>query len=362
MASVTFSNVKKIYGDNEVLHKVNLEIQDKEFLVLVGPSGCGKSTLLRMLAGLEEISSGEIAIDGEVVNDLPPRDRQLAMVFQDYALYPHMTVEENMSFGLRIRKLPQEEIDSRVMDAANVLQIQKFLKRKPRQLSGGQRQRVAIGRAIVRKPKVFLFDEPLSNLDAKLREEMRVELAKLHKKLGATMVYVTHDQVEAMTLASRIAVMHAGYIQQIGTPIEVYSRPDNIFVASFIGSPTMNFMDGSLETEGDQLYFRNEAMKLRIPFALCQDAQFDRKAVVMGVRPEDVYTERRLDKTLSDMVRAKVEVVELLGHRKNVYLECGKSSLLATVPAMFKTEEALFLWFDMERVHLFDKASGKRIC
>ncbi|NLO91172.1 MAG: sn-glycerol-3-phosphate ABC transporter ATP-binding protein UgpC [Elusimicrobia bacterium] len=362
MASVTFSNVKKIYGDNEVLHKVNLEIQDKEFLILVGPSGCGKSTLLRMLAGLEEISSGEIAIDGQVVNDLPPRDRQLAMVFQDYALYPHMTVEENMSFGLRIRKLPQEEIDSRVMDAANTLQIQKFLKRKPRQLSGGQRQRVAIGRAIVRKPKVFLFDEPLSNLDAKLREEMRVELAKLHKKLGATMVYVTHDQVEAMTLASRIAVMHAGYIQQIGTPIEVYSRPDNIFVAGFIGSPTMNFMDGSLETEGELLYFKNEAMKLRVPFPLCEGAEFDRNAVVLGVRPEDVYTERKLDKNLGDMVRAKVEVVELLGHRKNVYLECGKSRLLATVPALFKTEEAMFLWFDMDRVHLFDKASGKRIC
>jgi len=362
MASVTFSGVRKFYGDNEVLHKVNLEIKDKEFLVLVGPSGCGKSTLLRMLAGLEEISSGEISIDSEVVNDLPPRDRRLAMVFQDYALYPHMTVEENMSFGLRIRKLPQEEIDSRVMDAASILQIQKFLKRKPRQLSGGQRQRVAIGRAIVRKPKVFLFDEPLSNLDAKLREEMRVEIAKIHKKLSATIVYVTHDQVEAMTLASRIAVMHAGYIQQIGTPIEVYSRPENIFVAGFIGSPTMNFIEGALETAADKLYFKNEALKVQIPFPLSEGVEYDPKSVVMGVRPEDVYTEHCLDKTLSDMVRAKVEVVELLGHRKNVYLECGKSRLLVTVPALYNVEETLFLWFDMNRVHLFDKASGKRIC
>ncbi len=364
MASVTFDYVKKKYGEVEVLHAISLDVKDNEFLVLVGPSGCGKSTLLRMLAGLEEISDGKVYIDTRLVNALPPRDREIAMVFQDYALYPHMTVEENMSFGLRLRNTPREEIDKRVAEAAQILQITSYLKRTPKQLSGGQRQRVAIGRAIVRKPKVFLFDEPLSNLDAKLREEMRVELAKLHQKLNATIVYVTHDQVEAMTLATRIAVMQGGYIQQIGTPSEVYSRPANLFVAGFIGSPTMNFVNGYLEQEADKLYFKNDTMKVHIPFAIpLANDKIDYKSVVLGVRPEDIFIERALDKKLSDVINVDVEVVELLGHRKNVYLTAGEYHLLATVPASFNKNpgDKMFVWLNLDNLHLFDKKSGVRI-
>ncbi len=364
MSSVSFKYVKKKYGDLEILHSISLEITDNEFLVLVGPSGCGKSTLLRMLAGLEEITEGQIAIDDRVVNHLPPRDREIAMVFQDYALYPHMTVEENMSFGLRLRGTPKEEVDRRVLEAAQILQIEPLLKRTPRQLSGGQRQRVAIGRAIVRKPKVLLFDEPLSNLDAKLREEMRVELAKLHQRLKVPIVYVTHDQVEAMTLASRIAVMEGGYIQQHGAPIEVYNRPANRFVAGFIGSPTMNFMAGYLEAEKEKLYFKNENMKVLIPFNIpLPGDKIDYKSVVLGIRPEAIFTERVLDKNLSEMVPVSVEVVELLGHRKNVYLTCGADRLLATVPASFSSApgDKMFVWFNLDQLHLFDKTSGVRI-
>jgi len=364
MATVSFKNLKKSYGDVKILHDINLDIHENEFLVLVGPSGCGKSTLLRMLAGLEDITEGDIRIGDTVVNNLPPRDRQIAMVFQDYALYPHMTVEENMSFGLRIKKVPPEEIDVRVAEAASILQISHLLKRMPKQLSGGQRQRVAIGRAIVRKPKVFLFDEPLSNLDAKLREEMRVEIAKLHQKLNATIVYVTHDQVEAMTLATRIAVMNGGIIQQLGTPSEIYSRPANQFVAGFIGSPTMNFVEGVLSSEDNKISFHNSDMHLTLPFNVqFGNRRSDSPNVVLGARPEDVYIERPLVSSPSEMITAEIEVVELLGHRKNVYIKCGASRILATVPATFAKVpgEKIFLWFDMEKVHLFEKDSGQRI-
>lgn len=364
MASVTFKNTKKNYNEVQVLHEINLEIKDTEFLVLVGPSGCGKSTLLRMLAGLEEITDGDIYIEENLVNNLPPKDREIAMVFQDYALYPHMTVRENMSFGLRLRKVPQQQIDKRVNEAADILQIQNLLERTPKQLSGGQRQRVAIGRAIVRQPKVFLFDEPLSNLDAKLREEMRVEIAKLHQKLNATIVYVTHDQVEAMTLADRIAVMNAGYIQQLGTPIEVYSRPVNKFVAGFIGSPTMNFIEGQLVNEGEKLYFKNDTMKIAIPYNIpFGNRKEDSRNVILGIRHEDVYTEKVLDKKMSEVVNAEVEVVELLGYRKNLYLTSGDAKILTTVPALYDKHsgDKIFIWFDLDKIHLFDKTTEKRI-
>ncbi len=293
MASVQFKNIVKKFNDNTVLNGVDIDIKDHEFVVIVGPSGCGKTTLLRMLAGLEEITDGEIFIDDLLVNDLHPSKREIAMVFQDYALYPHMTVEENMNFALRLRKLEKGEINSRVAEAANILQLNKFLKRMPKQLSGGQRQRVAIGRAIVRKPKVFLFDEPLSNLDAKLREEMRVEIAKLYQRLNATILYVTHDQVEAMTLAGRIVVMNHGIVQQVGSPIEVYRKPANLFVAGFIGSPTMNFMSGRLSLEDGKLHFINESINLYIPpFLLANPAKQDGREVTVGVRPDAAYDPR----------------------------------------------------------------------
>ncbi|MDD4005408.1 MAG: sn-glycerol-3-phosphate ABC transporter ATP-binding protein UgpC [Elusimicrobiaceae bacterium] len=365
MASVTFKNTQKTYaGGVTVLHDISLEVQDHEFLVLVGPSGCGKSTLLRMLAGLEEITGGEIYIGDRLVNHLPPRDREIAMVFQDYALYPHMTVRENMSFGLKLRKMAQAEIDARVMEAAEILQIVPLLERRPKALSGGQRQRVAIGRAIVRKPKVFLFDEPLSNLDAKLREEMRVEIAKLHNRLNATIVYVTHDQIEAMTLASRIAVMNGGYIQQLGTPAQVYSLPDNKFVAGFIGSPTMNFIEGVLENENGELRFKNDAMNILLPFDVSfGNRRDDERTVMLGVRHEGIYTEKKEGGNLSEAISGKVEVAELLGHIKNLYLLCGQVRMLTTAPASFdkRPGDSMFVWLDLDKVHLFDRKTGKRM-
>lgn len=365
MASVNFKSVKKTYaGGVAVLHEIDLEVKDHEFLVLVGPSGCGKSTLLRMLAGLEDITGGEIHIGDTLVNHLPPRDREIAMVFQDYALYPHMTVRENMSFGLKLRKVPQAEIDARVMEAAEILQIVPLLDRRPKALSGGQRQRVAIGRAIVRKPKVFLFDEPLSNLDAKLREEMRIEIAKLHNKLNATIVYVTHDQIEAMTLANRIAVMNGGYIQQLGTPSEVYSSPSNKFVAGFIGSPTMNFIEGMLENENGKLHFKNGAMDILLPFDVSfGNRKEDDRNVILGVRHEAIYTEKREGKNLSEAISGTVEVAELLGHIKNLYLMCGGVRVLATASASFDKHpgDSMFIWLDLDKVHLFDRVTGKCI-
>ncbi len=363
MASVSFEGIIKRFNGNEVIHSTDLDIKDHEFLVLVGPSGCGKSTLLRMLAGLEEISGGRIFIDGKIVNHLSPRDREIAMVFQDYALYPHMTVEENMSFGLRLKRFPKAEIKQRVKDAANILQIVPLLGRTPRQLSGGQRQRVAIGRAIVRKPKVFLFDEPLSNLDAKLREEMRVEIAKLYQKLESTIIYVTHDQVEAMTLAGRIAVMSNGRVQQVGTAIEIYRRPKNLFVAGFIGSPTMNFIDGIFEQEDGKLYFKNKIMKILVPPYAAPAGDASRRRVVLGIRPDDVYTEKTPSRKCSEEISTVLEVSELLGHRENLYLRAGESRILAVVEAFFNRSPGsrIPVWFNLENVHFFDKESGKRI-
>jgi multiple sugar transport system ATP-binding protein len=354
----------KKYNENLILSGVDAVIRDHEFVVIVGPSGCGKTTLLRMLAGLEEITSGDIHIDNVLVNHVHPSKRQIAMVFQDYALYPHMTVEENMSFALRLRKVPKAEIELRVAEAANILQLTKLLKRMPKQLSGGQRQRVAIGRAIVRKPKAFLFDEPLSNLDAKLREEMRVEIAKLYQRLNATIVYVTHDQVEAMTLASRIMVMNHGVIQQVGAPIEVYRKPANLFVAGFIGSPTMNFISGALEAEGDKLYFKNEAMRLYIPpFLLSKTEEHFGREVVLGVRPDDVLIDPSMRERYSETLVAVLDVSELLGHRENLYLNIGGIRVLATVEAFFNQGPGskVKLSFNRENIHVFDKTTTMRI-
>ena len=370
MASVTLDRITKRYQEAEVLRQVSLDIADREFMILVGPSGCGKSTLLRMTAGLEDITDGRIRIDGKIVNHLPPRDREIAMVFQDYALYPHMTVEENMSFGLRLRRLPKAEIDARVAEAAAILQIQNLLKRTPRQISGGQRQRVAIGRAIVRKPKAFLFDEPLSNLDAKLREEMRIEIAKLHQRLGTTIIYVTHDQVEAMTLGSRMAVMNGGIIQQVGTPVEVFSRPVNLFVAGFIGSPTMNFIAGDMEDALDHLAFKNQNMYVKIPGDLWghrpvpeQAGKGGARAVVLGIRPEGICVDKADSRLYSEPMPALIEVVELLGYKRNLYLKVGDKRLLATVDASYdgKPGDTVSMRFQLSGIHLFDKETQARI-
>jgi len=354
MASVTLSRITKRYHEAAVLNDVSLDIKDREFMILVGPSGCGKSTLLRMVAGLEDITEGEIRIDAKVVNHLAPRDREIAMVFQDYALYPHMTVAENMSFGLRLRGMAKAEIDSRVAEAAAILQIQSLLRRTPRQLSGGQRQRVAIGRAIVRKPKVFLFDEPLSNLDAKLREEMRVEIAKLHQRLGTTIIYVTHDQVEAMTLGSRMAVMNGGLIQQVGTPAEAFARPANRFVAGFIGSPTMNFIEGAVEGGA----FKSPDLGFKLPGGTGAAGP-----VILGVRPEGISVNRTDGISLSEPVSATIEVVELLGYKRNLYLQVGEKRLLATVDAAFdgKPGDSVSMRFQLAGIHLFDKETKARM-
>ncbi len=364
MASVKFNDIEKKYGDNTVLKGVSLEIKDHEFVVIVGPSGCGKSTLLRMLAGLEEITDGEMLIDTALVNHLSPSERDIAMVFQNYALYPHMTVEENMSFALRLRKTAKEDIVSRVKEASAILKLDKFLNRTPKALSGGQRQRVAIGRAIVRKPKVFLFDEPLSNLDAKLREEMRVEIAKLHQKLNATIIYVTHDQVEAMTLASRIVVMNHGNIQQVGTPIEVYRKPVNMFVAGFIGSPTMNFIKGKLKTIDGRLTFENTHMKFYIPASLLIDApENEGRDVIVGIRPDDIVLETKGKEHYTEKIEAVLEVSELLGHRENLYFNIGGNKILASVSTFADKSPGakLSLHFNYKNMHIFDAKGEKRI-
>lgn len=366
MASVKLENLRKEYEGGVVAVKdVNIDIDDKEFVVLVGPSGCGKSTTLRMIAGLEEISGGTISIDGKVVNDVAPKDRDIAMVFQNYALYPHMTVYENMSFGLRLRKYPKSEIDSRVREAAQILGIEGYLDRKPKALSGGQRQRVAVGRAIVRKPKVFLFDEPLSNLDAKLRVQMRTEISKLHQRLGATMVYVTHDQTEAMTMGDKIVVMKDGLVQQTNTPLNLYHGPENKFVAGFIGSPAMNFIDGTVENNG--LFFREKGTKLslKLPKA-CSTAlrTYRGKEIWMGIRPEHIADGREIDGSGYARSRVKVEIVEPMGNEIYVYFTTGGSSqyvarIIATVePEAGKEME---IGFNMPEAHFFDKTTEKAI-
>ncbi len=355
MAQVVLKDLVKKFDEVVAVRDVNLTIKDQEFIVLVGPSGCGKSTTLRMIAGLEEITGGEIYIGDRLVNDLPPKDRDIAMVFQNYALYPHMTVYDNMAFGLKMRKFPKPEIDKRVREAAQMLGIQELLNRKPRQLSGGQRQRVAVGRAIVRHPQVFLFDEPLSNLDAKLRVQMRVELKRLHERLETTAIYVTHDQVEAMTLGDRVVVMKDGVVQQVGDPLGVYSKPRNKFVAGFIGSPAMNFLECTVVGDGD---LGVESPGLRISVPPVQKAALERyrgKPVTLGVRPEDIR-EATPDDPKQYRVEALVEVVEPLGNEILLDVRVGRHPLVARVPpsSRVRLREQVPLALNPERLHFFD--------
>lgn len=365
MASVTYKNVFKRYGDVTVITDLNMEIADKEFVVFVGPSGCGKSTSLRMLAGLEEISEGEILIGDRVVNDVPPKDRDIAMVFQSYALYPHMSVYDNMAFGLRLRKTPKADIDRRVKEAAGILGLENLLDRKPKQLSGGQRQRVAVGRAIVREPAVFLMDEPLSNLDAKLRVTARAEISKLHKRLGTTFIYVTHDQVEAMTMGDRIAVLSDGLLQQIDTPRNLYNTPNNIFVAGFIGSPSMNFFDATLVGEEGKLFLDTGDFRVQVP----DDRKnaynaYVGKEVVFGMRPEHVHSpEFAPPNIIAQPVNATVEIVELLGHELHLFMNSGKYTFVGTVDTRMDVSAGnrVNLVFDMNNMHLFDKNTEQAI-
>ena len=364
MASVILKNVCKRFGGVTAVDDLSIAIEDREFAVLVGSSGCGKTTALRMIAGLEKATSGDIFVGETRVNDLEPRERDIAMVFQSYTLYPHMSVRENMGFGLRIRKLEQTEIDDRVAEAADILGIRELLERKPKELSGGQRQRVAVGRAIVRKPKVFLFDEPLSNLDAKLRVAMRAEISKLHRRLGATMIYVTHDQVEAMTMADRIFIMSRGVLQQNGTPMEVYARPANRFVAGFIGSPAMNFVDATLDATSDGLWVDAGGFRVRVPAAFEAPLDGHRgQGVVFGVRPEDIALASASGSERNDednVVNARAEVVETLGAEIFLHLACGAHTLVARMPVperMVEVGETVQVEFKMAKTHLFDKTN-----
>lgn len=366
MANVSLKDVSKVYsGGIKAVDKCNIQIKDKEFLVLVGPSGCGKSTTLRMIAGLEEISGGELLIGDRMVNDVPPKDRNIAMVFQNYALYPHMTVYDNMAFGLKLRKYPKNQIDMRVKEAANILGITELLERKPKALSGGQRQRVAVGRAIVRKPEVFLFDEPLSNLDAKLRVQMRTEINKLHTRLQATMIYVTHDQVEAMTMGERIVVMKDGIIQQIADPIKLYNQPVNKFVAGFIGTPPMNFMEVELIKEGDNYWLDEGKFRLKLPSRYNdQVAANVGQKVTLGVRPEDVYDKMYYKGSLEDnIIKVTVEVVEPLGAEIHLYTTTGKHQLTCIVEANDKEEvnQDIEMVLDMAKIHVFDRETEKTL-
>ena len=363
MAQVLLKDLNKKYDEVHAVKDVNLHIRDKEFMVLVGPSGCGKSTTLRMVAGLEEITAGEIAIGDRVVNDLPPKDRDIAMVFQNYALYPHMSVYDNMAFGLKMRKFPKAEIEKRVKDAADILGIQELLKRKPRQLSGGQRQRVAVGRAIVRHPQVFLFDEPLSNLDAKLRVQMRVELKKLHDRLETTAIYVTHDQVEAMTLGDRVVVMKDGWIQQVGEPLELYGTPANKFVAGFIGSPAMNFVDVTLNEVNGALVAEGKGLKLAVPPARTAALKpYKGQPVTLGVRPEDVHIATGADPA-QYVFDAVVEVVEPLGSEILLDLRVSGGSIVARVEptVRVKVHESIKLAVNAERLRYFDVKTEQAI-
>lgn len=362
MADVSFENVNKSFGDVHVVKDLDLEVADKEFLVLVGPSGCGKSTTLRMLAGLEDITKGTIRIGGRAVNDVPPKDRNIAMVFQNYALYPHMTVFDNMAFGLKLKKMPRGEIKSRVEDAARILGIGQLLKRRPRELSGGQRQRVAVGRAIVRRPDVFLFDEPLSNLDAKFRVQMRAELSKLHQHLKTTIVYVTHDQVEAMTMGSRIAIMNEGRLMQVGAPLEVYNKPRNRFVASFVGSPSMNFFEGAVEGGA----FRCESFTMPLPAEREAHPAGSScgKKLTLGIRPEDVHDAAYAPAGCASMrLSAGVEVVEPLGAQTILHLTAGGANFVATVDP--RTSAAvggkIDVIFNCDKIHFFDAVSGEAV-
>jgi len=367
VAKVVLKDVFKTYpGGFTAVRNANLEIADREFVVLVGPSGCGKSTTLRMIAGLEEISSGTITIGDRIVNEVPPKDRDIAMVFQNYALYPHMSVFDNMAFGLKLRGFPREEIKTRVDDAAKILGIIDLLERKPKMLSGGQRQRVAVGRAIVRKPAAFLFDEPLSNLDAKLRVDMRVELNKLHQRLATTMIYVTHDQVEAMTLADRIVIMNKGDIQQVADPLVLYDQPVNMYVAGFIGSPPMNFMTGTLEKSGAGTVFTDGAdIRIGVPAAAAKRVEnYIGKPIQLGLRPEMICDkESARDWADATVLKAKIDVVESLGDHKVVYFSTPKNNFIgkleAHVPAPVGHD--MDIAFNCQKIHLFDASTQENL-
>ncbi len=359
MAGVDYDHVTKQFGDVKAVNDLSVQVQDKEFLVLVGPSGCGKTTALRLLAGLEEVSAGEIKIGDRVVNDVAPKDRDIAMVFQSYALYPHMSVYDNMAFGLRLRKTPKSEIDRRVKEAADILGIGALLSRKPKQLSGGQRQRVALGRAIVREPKVFLMDEPLSNLDAKLRVQTRAEISKLHQRLETTFIYVTHDQTEAMTMGTRIAVMKDGILQQLDTPQNLYDDPANMFVAGFIGSPAMNFFDAAVTGSRDDLWLDAGSFKLPVPEARREKlAGYAGKSVVFGVRPEDVHDRDYVPGALNGAaVPAQVDVIEPMGSEIYLYLLSGKHSYIARVDprSQARPGNSVSVMMNLDHLHVFDK-------
>lgn len=366
MAKVVLKKVEKQYPNGfKAVHGINLDIKDGEFMVFVGPSGCAKSTTLRMIAGLEEITGGEIYIGDMLVNDVAPKDRKIAMVFQNYALYPHMTVYENMAFGLKLKKVPKDEIDKKVRDAAEKLEITSLLDRKPKDMSGGQRQRVALGRAIVRSPEVFLFDEPLSNLDAKLRVSMRVKISQLHKELGATMIYVTHDQVEAMTMGDRICVLKEGRIMQVDTPLNLYNHPANKFVAGFIGSPTMNFFDGIITTSGGKYVIKIGDYMLEFPEnKLDKVKALEGKEVILGIRPEHISISKNND---VNTIESTIDVKELMGNEEIIYFNINKTQIIARL--VLSEEESLKLAkvpsavfkFDMSKCHLFDKTTEERL-
>ena len=374
MASLSLRNVYKRYpGGVTAVSDFNLEIEDKEFIILVGPSGCGKSTTLRMVAGLEEISDGEIYIGDRLVNDVAPKDRDIAMVFQNYALYPHMTVFDNMAFGLKLRKTPKDEIKRRVEEAARTLDIEHLLERKPKALSGGQRQRVALGRAIVREPKVFLLDEPLSNLDAKLRAQMRTEISKLHQRLGTTFIYVTHDQTEAMTMGTRIVVMKSGIVQQVDSPNNLYRYPCNLFVAGFIGSPQMNFIESKLSKTGDDYFveFGSEAgstYKIKLPPEKNKDNCLEAyvgKDIIMGIRPENIHNEEELVAQYKDgVIDADVEVTELMGAETYLYMNCEGQAINARVSptSTARPGDKIKVALETDKIHLFDKDTEITIC
>ncbi len=366
MASLSLKHIEKIYENGyHAVHDFNLEVEDKEFIIFVGPSGCGKSTTLRMIAGLEDISEGEFLIDGVKMNDVEPKDRDIAMVFQSYALYPHMTVRDNMGFALKLRNVPKEEIDKKVDEVAKILDLEKLLDRKPKALSGGQRQRVAMGRAIVRNPKVFLMDEPLSNLDAKLRVQMRTEIAKLHERLGTTIIYVTHDQTEAMTLGTRIVVMKDGIVQQINTPEHLYNKPCNLFVAGFIGSPQMNFLDAVVEVKGNDafLHIGDDVLKMPADKAkILKDGGYDGKTVVFGIRPEH-FGDGRGQEGKQNTLKCKVEVRELLGAEVFLYGDINGKQCTARVDPEVDLVNGMEATYsvDMRKIQLFDKETEKSL-
>ncbi|MFI3176574.1 MAG: sn-glycerol-3-phosphate ABC transporter ATP-binding protein UgpC [Eubacteriales bacterium] len=367
MASLTLNNICKAYPNGfEAVKNFNLDIADQEFIIFVGPSGCGKSTTLRMIAGLEDITSGELKIGDRVVNDVEPKDRDIAMVFQNYALYPHMTVYDNMAFGLKLRKVPKDEIDKMVKEAAQILDLTPLLERKPKALSGGQRQRVAMGRAIVRNPKVFLMDEPLSNLDAKLRVQMRIEIAKLHQRLGTTIIYVTHDQTEAMTLGTRIVVMKDGIIHQVDSPQNLYERPNNLFVAGFMGSPQMNFLDAKVEVSGDNVSLVIAKNKIQLPPAKAKkiiEGGYAGKIVTFGIRPEDVYDSEMMIESSKNIFETTIKVYELLGAEVYLYFDLEEFPMTARVDSRTSARPGDVVKFaiDVEKIHVFDKETEQVI-